>query len=361
MGLGYGNYVPSGLSDNLILGTYDTAQAFNTVVLGTNNAAYASYSTVSGYLSKTYGQYSFANGYYDETNGQSSIAFGEHDTANANYSLAMGYQNTAGQSAFNGIANIALGYQNKILGNYSVGMGYGNSVPTSATNAVVLGFHSTASGNYSTAIGNYVSTNTHSGSFIYGDSSTSVVTNNTANNQFMVRAAGGTIIYSNAGLTTGVTLTAGSGAWASVSDRNKKENFAAIDGEDVLSKIGAMPVTEWNYKAQPATQHHIGPMAQDFYVAFHLDGESDTTINSLDIDGINMAGIQALKKRTDELKAKVAEIDALKKELETLKQENVMLKTSVDGKVDASDIKQLKLQLEQLRNLMEQNGIRTEK
>ena len=69
-------------------------------------------------------------------------------------------------------------------------------------------------------------------------------------------------------------------------------------------------------------------MAQDFFAAFHLDGESDTTINSLDIDGINMAGIQALKIRTDELSAKTAEIDALKNELEAFKKENAALLVS---------------------------------
>ena len=191
-------------------------------------------------------------------------------------------------------------------------------------------------------MGSYVSTNGHTGSFIYGDSSTATRTSNTANNQFMVRAAGGTTIYSNSALTAGVTLSAGGGSWNTISDRNKKENFTSIDGEDVLSKIGAMPVTQWNYKAQPASQHHIGPMAQDFYAAFHLDGQSDTTINSLDIDGINMAGIQALKKRTDELKEKVAQVEMLRKEVEALKNENAKLHTDNEsnntriGKLESS-------------------------
>ena len=277
--MGYGNYVPSFWNNNVVLGSYDTAQASNTVVLGTNNAAYGANSTVTGYYSKTYGQYSLAAGYSDESYGQSSIALGEHDTATGTASIA-------------------------------------------------LGIHNSATGAYSTAMGSYVSTQGHAGSFIYGDNSTTTTeTKNTADNQFMVRAAGGTIIYSNAALSAGVTLTTGNGAWASVSDRNKKENFSAVDKEDVLNKIGNMEVSQWNYKAQPVSQHHIGPMAQDFYAAFNLDGQSDTTINTLDIDGINMAGIQALKKRTDELKEKVAEVETLRKEIEALKNENAQLHT----------------------------------
>ena len=262
-----------------MIGTNDTSQAYYAVVLGTFDAAYANYSTVSGYYSKSYGIYSMAVGFSDETNGQSSIALGEHDTAGGTASIA-------------------------------------------------LGIHNSATGNYSTAIGSYVSTQAHPGSFIYGDNSTTTTeTKNTADNQFMVRAAGGSVFYSNAGLTAGVSLAAGGGSWTSISDRNKKENFTTIDKEDVLNKIAGMEVSQWNYKAQPVNQHHIGPMAQDFYAAFHLDGQSDTTINSLDIDGINMAGIQALKKRTDELKEKVAEVETLRKEVEALKNENSKLHT----------------------------------
>ncbi|MHA4739041.1 hypothetical protein [Dyadobacter sp. MSC1_007] len=59
-------------------------------------------------------------------------------------------------------------------------------------------------------------------------------------------------------------------------------------------------------------------MAQDFYAAFGAEGiGSDTTINSSDIDGVNMAAIQALEKRTralqeenDQLKARLATMDA---------------------------------------------------
>ncbi len=54
---------------------------------------------------------------------------------------------------------------------------------------------------------------------------------------------------------------------------------------------------------------HIGPMAQDFYSAFHV-GESDTTISTLDPDGVALASIQELAKRNAALEAEVAELKA---------------------------------------------------
>jgi hypothetical protein len=57
-------------------------------------------------------------------------------------------------------------------------------------------------------------------------------------------------------------------------------------------------------------------MAQDFFAAFGHDGVgqigSDTTINSGDLAGILMIAVQALEKRTAELKQKEAQIAELK-------------------------------------------------
>ena len=38
--------------------------------------------------------------------------------------------------------------------------------------------------------------------------------------------------------------------WVNGSDRNSKEDFAAINPAEVLAKVAALPVTEWNYKAE---------------------------------------------------------------------------------------------------------------
>lgn len=86
----------------------------------------------------------------------------------------------------------------------------------------------------------------------------------------------------------------------------------------MLKKIADMPLSSWNYKSQDPTIRHLGPTAQDFYAAFHL-GESETMINTVDIDGINMLAIQALEKRTAELKAKTEELETVKAELAEMK------------------------------------------
>jgi hypothetical protein len=102
-------------------------------------------------------------------------------------------------------------------------------------------------------------------------------------------------------------VAAGGGSWSSISDRNRKNNFLTIEGEDLLDRLRLVPVTSWNYLTQDESIRHMGPMAQDFYAAFGL-GESDLLINTVDIDGVNMAAAQALLTRTDELREEVASL-----------------------------------------------------
>ena len=59
------------------------------------------------------------------------------------------------------------------------------------------------------------------------------------------------------------------------------------------------------YKASP--DRHIGPMAQDFYAAFGL-GQGETTIATVDADGVALAAIQALAKENEELKLENREL-----------------------------------------------------
>jgi hypothetical protein len=84
-----------------------------------------------------------------------------------------------------------------------------------------------------------------------------------------------------------VTVIEGQVAFTSVSDKNKKEKFKPVDGEDVLRKIRGFELTSWNFIGHdPKEFRHYGPMAQDFFAAFGHDGigqiGSETTINSGD-------------------------------------------------------------------------------
>ena len=113
------------------------------------------------------------------------------------------------------------------------------------------------------------------------------------------------------GLTVNTTFV-------SSSDRNLKENFSAVDPRAVLEKVSALPIQNWNYKADAATRH-IGPMAQDFYGAFGV-GPDDKHITTVDEGGVALAAIQGLNEK---LEARSQELEARSKKLET---ENAELK-----------------------------------
>jgi len=105
-----------------------------------------------------------------------------------------------------------------------------------------------------------------------------------------------------------------------LSDRNGKSNLAPVDSRAVLEKVAALPLAMWNYKAQDKSIRHLGPMAQDFHAAFGL-GENDTTITTIDADGVALAAIQGLNQKLEQrLKAKDAEIAELRMAINELKE-----------------------------------------
>jgi hypothetical protein len=124
-------------------------------------------------------------------------------------------------------------------------------------------------------------------------------------------------------ITAGVQVPHGGGSWSSLSDRNAKTNFAAVNDREVLEKLAHIPVETWNYKAQPTHIRHIGPMAQDFAAAFGV-GEDDKHITTVDEEGVALAAIQGLNQKVEEqrseLEQKQTEITELKQRLEKLEQ-----------------------------------------
>ena len=108
---------------------------------------------------------------------------------------------------------------------------------------------------------------------------------------------------------------------ALTSDRNLKEHFQPLDGQAVLAKIAALPVSEWNYKEDSRAVQHIGPMAQDFHAAFGLDGADDKHISVVDEGGVALAAIQGLNRKLQEEVSRVrAENAELKQRLDKLEQ-----------------------------------------
>lgn len=256
------------------------------------------HSAAFGYQSNAIGAGSFAAGSVSWAIGTGSTAIGTDTTAAGNFSVALGQHTTAG-----GAQSTAMGSNATAAGTYSTAMG--RSTIANAAN-------STAMGSYAgTAVG-------ATGSFVYGDASDATGVNlvSSVPNQFMVRAAGGTVFYSNAGRTSGVALFAGAGAWTNLSDAARKQSFTDLDGETVLGKLRAMPIREWSYIAQGDGIRHVGPTAQDFRSAFGL-GEDPLGISTIDADGISLRAIQALEARTQALQHENARLLQRLEALET--------------------------------------------
>jgi hypothetical protein len=90
-------------------------------------------------------------------------------------------------------------------------------------------------------------------------------------NLFSARYAGGYRLFSNAGRTVGVSLAANGNSWASISDRNKKENIQLLDTKDILERFIKLPICKYNYKGCHKEMVCYGTMAQDFYEHFPVE------------------------------------------------------------------------------------------
>lgn len=233
------------------------------------------------------------------------------------------------------------GFRNKASSETATVAGGRDNVASSNNAAVLAGSGNTASGNGAVTVGGlnnsaesttsfaagYNAHSRHSGAFVLADLSEPEFAS-TRENEFSVRATGGTRIVTAVNPTTGaptagVTLNPGDGAWSTLSDRNAKENIKALDTRAVLERLLRVPVSQWNLKAQSPAVQHVGPMAQDFYAAFGL-GVDERHINSSDADGVAFAAIQGLagmvqeqrqqldtlKKQNDNLQARLAALEA---------------------------------------------------
>lgn len=243
--------------------------------------------------------------FWDDANiGYYSVAMGENVRASADHSTAFGARCVAAQ-----VSSFAVGEQ------------------------------STASGAASVAMGYHAHTNARQGSFVFADRSSVDTVRAGVNHSANWRVSGGFRIFTTSNLSTGVTLQSGAsvsnwgqsnaviststgaylstaGVWTNTSDVNRKHLFRDINGEDILLKLRALPITSWSYRNENDSRH-IGPMAQDFYSAFGL-GNDERTIGTVDADGIALAGVKALEARTSKL---AAELENLRTENETLRKQ----------------------------------------
>jgi len=232
------------------------------------------------------------------------------------------------------------------IGDYSLAIG--QDVRASASNATAFGLRSTAaqqssfavgedntaSGAASVAMGYHAHTNARQGSFVFSDRSSVDTLRAGVNHSANWRVSGGFRIFTSSNLSTGVTFQSGAtvsnwcgqanaviststcaylgtdGIWHDVSDVRRKHLFADVAGEDVLTRLRALPIRSWTYRVDPANVRHVGPTAQDFRAAFGLGADS-TTIAAIDEGGVALAGMKALDTRTI---TQAARITALERE-----------------------------------------------
>ena len=110
------------------------------------------------------------------------------------------------------------------------------------------------------------------------------------------------------GTGTGGTGTGGTGTNPNVvSDRNLKTNFAPVDPQKALDLLARIPIETWTYKADPSSIRHMGPMAQDFHLAYRL-GKDNKHINLMDANGVAMAAIQQLNRLVKQKDGRIAEL-----------------------------------------------------
>jgi hypothetical protein len=337
-----------GGSDNGI-GTDSSASVIGGGV-DNNIAANSIYSTIAGGVDNEIGTDSDfsvigggANNNIAANAHNATIPGGRDNAANGDYSFAAGRQANANHDgsfvwADSQAADFASSGVNQFLIRASGGVGIGTTTPVGQLDVYSAGqcyarFHSAnavngsvlelrndsaASPTYVGAI-NFQTPSSTPGQIGYGDGNGMTFRSGSAE-RMRITPVGlvgiGTTTPSSALQVIG-TVTAT--AFNPASDRNLKENFARVTPREVLDKVAALPITRWNFKNDPATPH-LGPMAQDFHVAFGL-GTDDKHIATVDADGVALAAIQGLnQKLTDELKRRDAENAELKQRLENLEQ-----------------------------------------
>ncbi len=255
------------------------------------------------------GKAAFRAGYvgntqWDDANvGNYSIAVGSNTIASNQFSFAGGDSSTA-----SGNTSFSYGFNSTASGSYAVALGANTTA--ACVSCVALGTNAEANHNYS---------------FVWGGGFSPVTS--FAVNSVAWLATGGVRFYTNTAQTAGVSVAAGGGSWSSISDRNLKENFQAVNPRDILRGVLRLPISTWNYRAQDAEVRHIGPMAQDFFAAFQV-GEDDKHIATIDPDGVVLAAIQGLH---EELKDRDAKLEQQQQELGQLKQQLKQQQAVIDG------------------------------
>lgn len=365
----FGSDTKASGSYSTALGNGTTANGTESTALGGNTGASGDQSLATGSGTIASGKQSTAMGYATTATGKRATAMGSDATASGETSLAIGLTGpyaSPGATA-SGVGSFAVGSETEASGAFSVAIGgnsttalsatasgegsvaigadravasaegafaIGHRVTSSGLQSYAFGYDATASRRYSFAFGQGVEATSDRGmalgyEAVTGPNPGAMVISTgqgagsgldfqaAGENQFAVNAAHFWFGDDDQGVTyntsrlietsTGAYLSDG-GTWTNASDSTAKENYRAVNDEVLLGKIVDLPVTSWNYKSEDSSVRHMGPTAQEFYAAFGL-GDSKKAISTVDIDGVNMAAVQALAKRTRALQQQNAELE----------------------------------------------------
>jgi hypothetical protein len=337
---GQGSFVGAGTSNaatgvsSLVIGGFDNRATGIDSLVGAgagNRAAGARAVVVGGGYNLASGQWSFIGGGGRESGSGAAGASAQDHIALGKWSTIIGGQgNRAGGAPGQTGATVGGGEQNQAANTDATVAGGTTNVASGLAAMIPGGSGNTASGNYSFAAGRRAKA-TQAGSVVFGDASNFDFTAAAAN-EFAARAVGGarfvTAINGSGTPTAGVTVGAGGGSWASLSDRNAKHDLASVDGVRVLAGVGDLPLYTWRYHAEVSQALHLGPTAQDFRAAFGL-GDSDRTITGVDADGVAFAAAQALRaqllQKSALIAARAAELDELRRQVTALESEDADL------------------------------------
>ena len=311
-------------------GSYNIASTINTTVGGgENNTASGAFSTIGGGSSNVAGEFNAAVGGGSgnvSSADSATIAGGLANHATDKYSVVGGGDaNVAGNGNDDlrdaQYSTVSGGSRNQAGGLASTVAGGVLNSANGAYATVSGGISNTAAGDYSFAAGRRANVQAdHPGAFLFADSNDAPFDSSTAN-EFAARATGGvrfvTAIDNSGKPVAGVRLTAGSGSWETLSDRNAKANFAPVDPREILARLASVPISSWNYKAQDASIRHIGPMAQDFYRTFGV-GTDEKYISTVDINGVALAAVQGVNQIVQDQAKQIA---AQQQQIATLKGE----------------------------------------
>ncbi len=221
------------------------------VAMGRNTTASAQYTTAMGMGSTASGDASIAVGANATASGNTSAALGANTTASGSFSFAVGYGTAAsnsGATAFgynttaSGINATAMGTGTTASGNVSIATG--TITVASGLSSMATGYFTTASGDNSTSMGSYVSTNSKTGSFNIGDNSTTTATENDADNQMMMRFAGGYKLYTNNTATEGIKFES-NGVATYINNVSGLYNNRSLTDKGYVDSLAGIGASKW--------------------------------------------------------------------------------------------------------------------